>query len=138
MKIVCDTNILISAFVFPGGPPEQVINLAKVKDVELFLSPDILSEFKKVLTGKFKFSSTEVLEFRERVLAISSLVYPAERIDQIKRCQADNRILECAIEAQANYLITGDKRDILPIGKIENCIIVSPRRFLDIWQGLNK
>lgn len=48
-KIVCDTNILISALIFPGGKPDQVIKLAQMGKVKLFISPPILLEFRKVV-----------------------------------------------------------------------------------------
>ncbi len=132
MRIVCDTNILISAFVFPGGPPDQVLNLVRLKEITLCLSPDIFSEFKKVLSKKFKYTETEIQEFLDRIRLISEMVYPEERLQLIKRVDADNRILECALAGQVDYLITGDKKDILPLKKIGNTVILTAARFLEM------
>lgn len=134
MRIVCDTNILISAFVFPGGPPDQVLNLARLKDLTLCLSPDILTEFKKVLMVKFKYSSAEADHFLDRLSIFSQMVYPREKIHVIKRVDSDNRILECALEAKAEFLISGDKKDILPLKKIEKTLIVTASQFLEYWK----
>lgn len=135
MKVVCDTNVLISAYLFPGGSPDELINLARAKEITLCISPDIVTEFKKVLLVKFKHTENEANERIERLTRISELVYPKERIEQIKRKDSDNRILECALEAQADYLITGDKKDILPLGKIGRSRIVTTSQFLEIFKN---
>ena len=134
MKIVCDTNILISATIFPGGPPDEVIGLARAKEVALFISPDIVTEFKKVLVLKFKHTEQEADERIARLTQISGMVYPKERVALIKRKDSDNRILECAIEADADYLITGDKRDLLPLREIGSARIITAAHFLEIWK----
>lgn len=130
MRIVCDTNILVSALLFPGGAPDEVFALARLGEVELYLSPDIISEFKQVLVNKFKYAAKEADVFVGRILAASTLVYPSERLHVIERVPADNRILECAVTAKAEYLVTGDKRDILPLKTIGECKIISAREFL--------
>lgn len=132
MRIVCDTNILISALIFPGGAPDIVLNLARLREVTLCISPDILTELGKVLGEKFKYTAAQVKEFQERVIAISEMVYPKERIDRIKRKDSDNRILECAVEAEADFLVTGDKKDLLPLKAIGKTSIVTASGFLTI------
>ena len=52
-RIVCDTNILISAFIFPGGPPDEIIHGVIMKSYSLGISGPIIEEFKKVLRLKF-------------------------------------------------------------------------------------
>ncbi|MBI1883729.1 MAG: putative toxin-antitoxin system toxin component, PIN family [Chlamydiae bacterium] len=134
MRVVCDTNILISAFIFPGGPPDQVVTLSRLKEFTLCLSPDILTEFKKVLISKFKYSPTDANLLLERVTSFCEMIYPHEKIEIIKRVDADNRILECALEAKADFLISGDKRDILPLRKIEKTLIITASEFLEYWR----
>lgn len=132
MKIVCDTNILISALLFPGGPPDQVLNLARLRTALLFLSPEILAEFRGVLARKFRYAEKEVAQFVDRVVAIAQMVYPTERLHRITRVEADNRILECAAEAGVDYLITGDPRDLLPLKSHGKTRIVTAREFVEI------
>lgn len=136
MKVVYDTNILISALVFPGGVPDQILNLARLGTVQLHTSPDIVTEFRRVLTEKFRYREPTASLLVERVTSISTLTYPKERLRIITRLDADNRILECAVEAQAQFLVTGDRRDILPLGKIGKTRIVTARQFLDIFTRL--
>jgi putative PIN family toxin of toxin-antitoxin system len=132
MKIVVDTNIYLSAFVFPGGTTERVLEFVRDGRAQLFVSPEILTEFQHVLIRKFKYPEKTAKEFVERVTAIAELVYPKERLAVIKACPPDNRILECALEAKANYLITGDKKHILPVKKIKETIILSPSAFCQL------
>ncbi|MDL1870664.1 putative toxin-antitoxin system toxin component, PIN family [Deltaproteobacteria bacterium PRO3] len=133
MKIVLDTNVLLSALVFPGGPPEKILTMARLRELKLCISPDIFSELRKVLRLKFKYTEEEVEDFIERFRAFAQMVYPEDRLDLITRVDADNRILECAVHAKADFLVTGDKRDILPLKKIRSTIIVNPSQFLDYW-----
>lgn len=134
MRVVCDTNILVSAFLFPGGAPSQVLNLVRLGAVTLCLSPDIVSEFRRVLEIKFRYSREEAGHFVERITRIARMVYPKERLVVISRVDADNRILECAVEAAADFLVTGDKRDILPLQRIGSTRIITARQLLDLLQ----
>lgn len=135
IRIVCDTNILISAYVFPGGAVDEILDFAKLGDIALCLSPDIITEFKTVLVRKFKYSAEEADVFIGRILEIAALVYPNERLRIVKRIDADNRILECAVAAKADYLVTGDKQDLLPLKKIGECNIVTARELLQMLQS---
>lgn len=83
---------------------------------------------------KFKYTGQEANERIERLTQISEMVYPKERVDLIQRKESDNRILECALEAKADYLVTGDKKDILPLKKIGETAIVTASEFLEIWK----
>lgn len=131
MNVVFDTNVYLSALVFPGGTCDRILRFARSEQMNVFVSPDILTEIKEVLTKKFKFTEDESEELIERVLAIAELVYPRFRVDRIKKMERDNRILECADEAKANYLVTGDKKHILPLKKHGDTHILSPAQFID-------
>lgn len=108
-RIVCDTNILVSALVFPGGSPDKVVALARMGKVDLHISPFILNEFKKVLEEKFNYSEGEIRKRSQRIINISTIVEPREHVSTIKEDEPDNRILECAIEAKADFIVSGDK-----------------------------
>lgn len=132
MNVVLDTNIYISALLFPGGACDQVLRVARLDSVHVFVSPDILTEFKRVMTDKFELSEEEAIDAVDRILAVAALTYPRFRIDEIKKPDADNRILECAVEAKAHFIVTGDKKHILPLKKFKGIHIVTPSEFLDI------
>lgn len=131
IRIVTDTNILISALNY-GGVCEEILKLAREKSLELLISPEILSEFTEVLYRKFKFSPEKTKEAIDRITNISILVYPVRRIRKIKKHDSDNRILECAVEGKAQYIISGDEHHLLPLKKFRGIKILTPAEFLKI------
>lgn len=132
MNVVFDTNVYISALVFPGGVCDQIFRLAHSGKFDLHVSPDILSELKEVLMRKFKFTEGESEDIIDRVLAVAKLTYPRFRASQIEHPDADNRILECARESGADYLVTGDKKHILPLKVFGETRIVEPGTFFNL------
>lgn len=129
-RVVCDTNIYISAFIFPGGVPDQVLELARQGLIELFTSPFILDEFRRVLREKFSLGASKNEELVERIQRLAMLVEPEIRISVIQEKDDDNRILECAVEAKADYLVTGDKKHLQPLREYAGIKICSPEEFL--------
>lgn len=132
MKIVLDTNVLISALVFPGGKPDKILDRVRQGEMELVLSPFILSEFGRVLRDKFGFSKREADDSIHAVRVMARLITPNEQISVIAAKEDDNRILECAVAAQADFLVTGDKQHLLPLGTYRGVQIVAPARLLDL------
>ena len=127
--IVCDTNVLISAFIFPGGWPDKIVRGVIEGRLSHATSPDILSEFKKILIKKFKLSIEKIEEIIILIQDSSDLVYPTDRLSIIKVDPADNRILECGMTAKADYIVTGDKKHLLSLKKYKEIQIVSPQQF---------
>ncbi len=130
MIIVCDTNIFISATHFPGGPPDEIIKLIREGAVELAISPEILSEIKRVLKEKFGIPKEEIKEAIKNIREIAIIVKPTRRINLIKRDPTDNRILECALKSKADYIISGDTKHLQPLKKFQGIPILSPAKFL--------
>lgn len=132
MRIVVDTNVLVSALAFPDSKPDQVIACIRRKEVELFLSSFIFEERNRTLREKFRFSQ-EMTEVRvQAIRTLAQVVEPTEQLRVITGKDADNRILECALAAQAEYLVTGDKKHLLPLKTYRTIKIVSPAQFLDL------
>ena len=129
-RIACDTNVLISAFIFPGGKPDQVVRLARSGEVSHFTSPFILSEFGKVLSQKFGFSNKKTAEFLDLLTGFSTIVKPKCKVSLIKAKEDDNRILECGLDAGVDFIISGDKYHLLPVKQHCGIKILSPAQFL--------
>lgn len=129
MIIVCDTNVLVSALAFPGGVPDKILRAVFSGRLEHATSPDILTELRKVLKKVLGVEDKTIESLVKFVAESSRLVYPTERLHIIKEDESDNRILECAVTAKADFLITGDKKHLLPIKKYHGTAIVSPRDF---------
>lgn len=130
-KVVFDTNIYISAIIF-GGAPNICLELVRQKKIELFISRAILLELAKVLQNKFKWSEGEISDLVIGIGGIATMVKPDQKITKITADPSDNMILEAALVAQADYIISGDKKHILPLKSFENIAIVSAVDFLRI------
>ena len=133
MRIVCDTNIFISALRF-GGNLDKIIELAREGDIELITSPFILHEFERVLIQKFHYKKEDAKSFRKNIEKICLQVNPTTRVSVIKQKEDDNRILECALEAKADYIVTGDTKHILPLKNFQGIKIVRAAQFLEKFE----
>ena len=135
MRIVLDTNVLISALAFPGSKPDQILYRIRRREVDLFVSPFILSELFGILRDKFHLSKSEAEARVRSIRTIAHLVHPSEQITIITVKDDDNRIIECALAAQAEYLVTGDKEHLLPLGVYRGIKIVTPAQFLELLEA---
>ncbi len=133
MIIVCDTNVLISALLFPGGPPDEILKLVRDGYVKLAISKEICVELEGVLREKFELPEKDVKEIIKSIREISFLVQPKEKINLIKKDPPDNRILECAIAADAYYIITGDLKHLQPWKEFRGIPILSPAKALILF-----
>jgi putative PIN family toxin of toxin-antitoxin system len=129
LRVVLDTNVLISAFIFPGGAPEAVYRLALEGDVELVTSAPLLAEFGRVLTEKFGWVASRVEDAVGQVARIGVVVKPGASVRVIEADPADDRVLEAAVEADAPLVISGD-RHLLRLGVWRGIRVVAPAAFL--------
>lgn len=115
LKVVLDTNIYISALAFPGGHADEALRLAFEGRYQLFLSPAILAELANVLERKFKWDRPRSLEACRMLGEMAQVVRPKARLSILKD-EPDNRILECALMAHANRIVSGDHH-LLDLGE---------------------
>lgn len=130
MRVVFDTNIYISALVFPGGLAEKAIYRVLEGKDELFISKAILDELLRLLATRFSKDREELARLAVWLSEIAQLVSPKRKIT-VLRDEADNRILECAVEAGAEVIVTGD-REILDLVQFEGIRILSLREYLGL------
>ena len=130
LRVVIDTNVIISALNF-GGNPKAVLELARRSHIRNTTSPFIINEIERVLTRKFGWQKDVTREVINDIQGFSHVVTPPETIAVIKNLP-DNRILECAVAGEADYLISGDHHltDLKTFGTIN---IVTPMEFLAIF-----
>ena len=108
MRLVFDTNVYVSAFVVPGSKSELALALAARGLFELVVSPDILAELREKLVAKFGYSRTQTEKVGIAISEIAAVAEPGARLSVLAD-EPDNRILECAVEAGAAAIVTGDK-----------------------------
>ena len=128
-RIVLDTNVIVSALVF-GGVPRTVLELADVGRCELFYSEPIQAEVCRVLAEKFDWPSTMLDKVLPVLWRIGEQVTPRATVSVITSDPDDNRILECAIAAKADFIVSGDHH-LLTLRNFESIPILTPRQFLD-------
>ena len=108
MKIVCDTNILISGILF-GGKPREILRFCSSGAVTNCISPDILKEVEEVLLRlKFSLKEEQVYEIIRLFRDTFTLVSPDSRLSVITADPDDNRILETALSTEADAIVSGD------------------------------
>jgi putative PIN family toxin of toxin-antitoxin system len=129
-RVVLDTNIIVSAMLVPAGTQAAVLLLALRGDVALYVSNAVLAEYEEVLRRRrFKLQPQEVDRVLASIRGVAHLIEP-DRTLSISTHESDNRFLECAEAAEADYLVTGNARHFPDIHDRTN--IVTGRRFLDI------
>jgi putative PIN family toxin of toxin-antitoxin system len=130
-KAVLDTNVLISAIVF-GGTPRKILNEVINGRLKVAISREILHEIQGILLGKkFKYPEEVVNAITNQLTILCEIVLPAQRVEIVRSDPADNRIIECALEAKAQYIITGDSH-LIELKEVHGISIVTPGEFLAI------
>jgi len=134
MRVVLDTNVIVSALNFPGNE-RLVLELALRGRFELCLSRFILEEVAGVLTRKFDWDMDRAAQVLQGIENAATVIDPPRLPEVVAGGHADNRVLECAVAAGADYLVTGDRRHLLPIGERQGTRIVNAPRFLSALVG---
>ena len=134
LRIVLDSNVIISAFLF-GGQPGHILHRVIEGSLQCFISLPILDEIRDILQRpKFGLSSDRALDLVEQLHDICRVVTPGKSIRAISADPDDNRVLECAAEAGARIIVSGDSHLLAP-GQWRGIRILSPADFVkDVLQ----
>lgn len=133
MRVVLDTNIMISSILSPQGISAKILDLAKQMRFEILASEAILQEYEAALNysdvkKRHGYTSTEITALVEGFYEFAAVVVPSEKLDIIDDPD-DNKFLECAIEGNGEIIITRDP-DLLSIGAYKEVQILTPTAFL--------
>jgi len=128
IKAVIDTNVFLSA-IFWEGTPKQVIELALSKKIIGVTSKQILEELEEKLLKKFGFPEDQTGAYLTLLVENFSVVEPARKVSIVREDPDDNKIIEAAIEAKADCIVTGDKH-LLKIGAYSGIEIIKPHSLL--------
>jgi putative PIN family toxin of toxin-antitoxin system len=129
LKVVIDTNVFISAFYLPESRPAKVVLLARRKTILNLISPQILKEVERIIKKKLLWDNSKTQSAVRRLKNFSEEVHPQERLAIIAD-DPDNRILECAVAGQADFIISGEHH-LLDLENYQGIKIVNPARFLE-------
>lgn len=108
MRVVADTNILVSAFLF-FVVPRAFLDLGVAKAFTLMTSDVLLIELDEKLLGKFQLPSDQAQAFLSRLTESALVVRPGFELRAVPDDEDDNRVLECTVAGQADFIVSGDK-----------------------------
>ena len=131
LKLVVDTNVVISALLKPESNPALIMSLILRGDCRLCVTEKIFSEYEEV-SGRGKFKKLDQASLREFLSTLRSKalwVVPKVTIDGMTKDPEDNAFLECALESKADFLITGNIHHF-PEEKFRRPSIVTPAEFV--------
>ena len=129
MRIVFDSNIYVSAFIFPDSRAADAISKVILSNDTLILSPAIIAEVLAVLASKFGRDKEGISRTAVFLADLGSIVNPEKRITVLND-DSDNRILECARAGMADAIVTGDKA-ILQLKEYEGTKILTLKEYLE-------
>jgi putative PIN family toxin of toxin-antitoxin system len=134
MRVVLDANIFVSALLNTHGAPKQIDDRWRDEAFELLTSDAILAEIERVLNypkiaALHQLTDSERREFLTLLREESHVISYNETL-HVSPDESDNRYLECATGGGADYLVTGDKKHLLPIWEYQGIKIISPATFL--------
>ena len=129
MKVVIDTNVLISGLFWKGNP-RKVIDLAISQQIQSVTCLEILQELQIVLTEDFHIPPTKLKDIVKDVLGYSQIV-KIQSFDLKIRDLDDVKIIACAVSSGSDYIVTGDK-DLLVLDQYHGIKIVTPSEFIKL------
>ncbi len=142
IRIVLDTNVLISAFLSGNSAPYQVFELTRRGDMTLLISLPVFQELERViryphLRAHANYYDDQVEQFLRGIKRTALWVSANQTLRVIGADETDNRFIELAVAGKARYIVTGDKRHLLPLRRYQGIEIVSPAEFLALYKSSN-
>jgi len=133
MKIVLDTNVLVSGLLSPFGPPGEIVRMVSSGALELCLDARILFEYREVLKRpRFKIDLDDMEAFLEQIEACGHPV-AASPLSRGLPDRDDEPFLEVAVASAAQCLVTGNPRHF-PRNRRQGMVVVTPREFLTLFR----
>jgi putative PIN family toxin of toxin-antitoxin system len=130
VKVVFDTNVVASASFWRGTPFDCLAAWAQGR-CEAVVSPALLAEYYETIEElRLEYPRRKPVEWIDALTESAELIFPTERATGATPDAGDEMVLECALAAEADYIVTGDKKHLLPLREFHDIRIVSPSDFL--------
>ena len=129
MKIVVDTNVVISGIFF-GGNPRMIIEAVVDGDIDAFATVDIIEEYAKIIERMVDNKHKDLDQGFLSTLFMSLNVIKSDSVIDVCRDADDNKFIECAVDAKALYIVSGDS-DLLDIQEYDGIQIMTAKEFCD-------
>ena len=131
MRVVLDTNVVVSGLLKPAGNERRVLRLVLAgRGITILISSPIITEYEAVLSRpRFKLQPSEITQTLQALRAAADWIEPNVTVTIVKD-ESDNRFLECAVAGQADYIVTGNVRHFPT--QYKGIKIVQARRLLEL------
>lgn len=129
MRVLLDTNVLISAILF-GGIPNEILRRGLSGEFDLVTGRGLLDELDRILRVRFGLP-VEAASFARADLELAAELVVPSRVDPVSRDPGDDIVLAIAREGRVDYVVTGDS-DLLSLGRYKSVEIVTPRNFVEM------
>ncbi|MBN1536182.1 MAG: putative toxin-antitoxin system toxin component, PIN family [Anaerolineales bacterium] len=134
MRVVLDANVIISALISRNGNPGKIFDLWEKDVFDIAVSPAILKEIERVIhypriQKKYQLPEEQVSKFLQLISDQAIVVNPSKTVNIIEKDPTDDRYIECAMESQASFIVTGDKH-LLELKEYQGIVILPPAGFL--------
>lgn len=129
MRVLLDTNVLVSAILF-GGVPRSLLERGIRGELEVVTSPTLMDELEELLDRKFGFPAEAARQVRAELELLAEVVRPRV-VPRVLRDPDDDEVLAAALTGDADVIVTGDT-DLLELGSHRGVQILTPRDFLNI------
>ncbi len=130
MKVVFDTNVVASASFWRGAPFFCLVAWAQGR-CEAVVSPALLAEYLETIEElRLEYPGRPFVAWADALTESATLVFPVDRAPGATPDPGDEMVLECALAAEADYIVSGDKKHLLPLRQFRDIPIVSPSDFL--------
>ena len=130
MKVVFDTNVVASASFWRGTPFDCLAAWAQGR-CEAVASPALLAEYHETIEElRLDHPRRKPVEWVDALTESAELIFPTERATGATPDPGDEMVLECALAAEADYIVSGDKKHLLALQQFQGIPIVSPAEFL--------
>ena len=128
MRVVFDTNILISSSLWYNSVAYKLLIKLIKEDTQIFTTVEILDEYAKILKRDFRYSDQETNYIISKLLSFLKIVKPIEKFYVVKEDPDDNKILECAYFSNSKFIITYDNH-LLKLKEFKGIKIIKPEEF---------
>jgi putative PIN family toxin of toxin-antitoxin system len=132
LRVVFDTNILLSALLSLQGAPFRCLALARLATVESVTCAEILDEFADKLQTKFAYPPAQAQAARQEIVQISTIVTISRTLQVVAADPKDDMVIECAVVGGATHIVTGDRRHLLPLQAYQGIAIISAATLLQL------
>ena len=130
MRVVFDTNVVASGSFWRGKPFDCLVAWAQGQ-CEAVISPALLAEYHEIVEElRLEYPRRQPVEWADALGQSALLVFPTDRAAGATPDPDDEMVLECALAAEADFIVSGDKKHLLPLGEFRGIRIISPADFL--------